>query len=280
MKNLKQLFMMVLGVFSMAIGIYFFKIPNGFATGGISGIATVLGHIQPYLTASQLIPIMNIFMLIVGFIVLGKATGAKTVFCSLLLSLFTYLAEVLFPLSGPLTDQPFLELIYGVMLTAIGSAILFNCNASSGGTDIVALILKKYTRLDVGKSLLIADFVVAGSSFFAYGVKTGLFSMLGLFGKAFIVDGVIESLNECKSFLVTTEKYEEISDYIIREMHHSATLIDGEGAYSHNKKKVIVTSCKRIEAVRLKRKIKEIDAHAFIIVNSTNEIIGRGFRSI
>lgn len=279
-EKLKDVFIMSLGTLIMAVGIYFFKIPNGFATGGISGIATILGRVQPYLTPSQLIPILNIIMLIIGFIFLGRETGIKTVYCSLLLSLTTFLLEKFIPLASPLTNQPFLELIYGVLLAAIGSAILFNRQASSGGTDITALILKKFTSLDVGKALLAVDLIVAGSSFFVYNLATGLFSLLGLFIKAFLVDNVIESFNECKSFTIVTDKPEKIVDYIINTMHHSATSVDAVGEYTHTDKKMIVTLCKRIEAVRLKRYIRTVDPHAFVIVNSTSEIIGRGFRSI
>ncbi len=279
-KKLSEFFMMTFGVIIMTVGIYFFKIPNGFAVGGISGIATIIGHIQPLITPGQLIPILNVFMLLIGFIFLGKQTGAKTVYCSLLFSFLSWLLERLIPISAPLTDQPFLELVYGIMLTAIGSAILFNCQASSGGTDITALILKKYTTLDVGKALLAADFFVAASSFFAYDIRTGLFSLAGLFAKAFIVDGVIESINECKSFTIVTSKPEPITEYILHTMHHSATAVDAKGAYSGENKKMIVTLCKRIEAVRLKRHIREVDPNAFVIVNSTSEIIGRGFREI
>ncbi len=279
-KRFSEFLMMTLGVVIMTAGIYFFKIPNGFAVGGISGIATIVGHIQPLITPGQLIPILNIAMLLVGFVFLGRQTGAKTVYCSLLFSFLSWLLEKLIPISAPLTDQPFLELVYGIMLTAIGSAILFNCQASSGGTDITALILKKYTRLNVGKALLAVDFVVAASSFFAYDIRTGLFSLAGLFAKAFIVDGVIESINECKSFTIVTSSPEPITDYIIHSMYHSATVSDAHGAYSGDDKKIIITLCKRIEAVRLKRHIREVDPNAFVIVNSTSEIIGRGFREI
>ena len=278
--SVKEIFLMTVGVSIMAIGIYFFKIPNGFAIGGISGLATVLGHVQNYFTAGQIIPVLNILMLIVGFIFLGKETGAKTVYCSLLFSFVLWILERAIPVSAPLTNQPFLELIYGVMITSVASALLFDLGASSGGTDIAALILKKYTNIDVGKALLTVDFFIAASVFFVYNITTGLFTMLGLFIKAFLVDNVIESLNQCKSFSIVTEKPHEISDYILQTMKHSATCIDARGAYTNSKKTVIITLCKRYEAIRLKKFIREIDKDAFVIVNTTSEIIGRGFREL
>lgn len=279
-EKLKTFVMMTIGVVLTTVGVYFFKIPNGFSTGGVSGISTVLGNVIPFISPAQLISIINMLLLVLGFIVLGRDTGAKTTYCSILFSALTWLLEKIAPLSAPLTDQPFLELVYAILLTAIGAAILFNAEASSGGTDIVALILKKYTSLDVGKALLCTDFIIAASSFFVFGIRTGLFSLLGLFAKAFLVDNVIESLNVCKYFLIVTSRPEPIVDYILHTMGHSATTIDALGEYSHTNKKMIVTLCRRIEAAALKRKLKELDPSAFVIVNSTSEIIGRGFRSM
>lgn len=276
--NALTLLEMIAGSLLLAIGVYFFKIPNGFSTGGVSGIATVLGGVLP-LTPGQMIIIINVFLLIIGFIFVGKDTGWKTVFCSLVFSGLTWVLELVCPLESPLTDQPFLELAYAILLTGIGSAILFYCGASSGGTDIVALLLKKYTSLDVGNALLCTDFLIAASAFFVFGIEVGLFSLLGLFAKAFLVDSVIESLNICKAFTIITSKPEPIVDYIINDMKRSATTYDAKGGYTGNDLKVVVTICRRPEAARLKQKLKQIDSEAFVSVQSTSEIIGRGFRT-
>lgn len=281
MKKISGFIMMTLGCIFLAAGVYFFKIPNGFATGGVTGIGTILAKFTaPAVTAGAWIWILNIGLLVLGFLVLGKKTGVMTVYCSMLYSAITFGLEMVLPLSQPLSDQPLLELVYAMLLTSIGSAMIFNSNASSGGTDIIALILKKYTSIDVGKALMVTDFVVAASSFWVFGVKAGLFSLLGLFSKAFIVDSVIESLNTCKYFVVITSKKEEIADYIIKNMHHGVTVDSVIGYYTGEEKTMIHTVCKRIEAVKLRSKIKEIDPHAFIIVTTSSEIIGRGFRSI
>ena len=270
---------MTIGCILLATGVYFFKIPNGFATGGVTGIGTVLGKISPISPASW-IGILNIALLLLGFIFLGKQNGVKTIYCSMFYSAITYIFEKAIPLYVPLTNQPFMELVYAMLLTSIGSAMIFNSNASSGGTDIAALILKKYTNLDVGKALLAVDFVVAASSFFVFNIQVGLFSLLGLFAKAFLVDGVIESINTCKYFIVITTKREEISSYIIETLHHGVTVNYVIGEYTKDEKVMIHTVCKRIEAIKLRMKIKEIDPSSFIIVTTSSEIIGRGFRSI
>lgn len=277
--KIKTFLFMNLGIILMSVGIYFFKIPNGFSTGGVTGIGTVLAKVTP-ITPGMWIWILNIALLFAGFAVLGKGTGVKTVYCSMMYSALTYVFEVFVPLNSPLSDQPFLELVYAMMLTAIGSAIIFYCNASSGGTDIVALILKKYTSLDVGKALLCTDFIIAASAFLVFGVETGLFSLLGLFAKAFIVDGVIDNLNSCKYFVVITSKREEISDYIMKTLHHGVTVNVATGEFTGEEKYMLHTVCRRIEAITLQRRIREVDPHAFTIITSSSEIIGRGFRSI
>lgn len=270
---------MTAGCILLAAGVYFFKIPNGFATGGVTGIGTVLAALTP-ISAGIWIWILNIGLLILGFIFLGKGNGIKTVYCSMLYSAITVGFERWIPLTEPLSNQPLMELVYAMLLTSIGSALIFNANASSGGTDITALILKKYTSLDVGKSLLVVDFLVAASSFFVFDIQAGLFSILGLFAKAFIVDAVIDNLNTCKYFVVITEKRDEISAFIMETLGHGVTVSDVIGEYTKTEKAMIHTVCKRVEAVRLRAKIKELDPGAFIIITTSSEIIGRGFRGV
>ena len=274
-----QFLIMTLGTILLTVGVYFFKIPNGFSTGGVSGIGTILGKVTA-ISPAKWISIINIALLIFGFIFLGRETGAKTIYCSVLFSALTWLLEIVKPMYSPLTDETFLELIYAMLLTSIGAAMIFNSGASSGGTDIVALLLKKYAKIDVGKALLAVDFLIAGSSFFVFGMKIGLFSMLGLFIKAFLVDSVIESLNSCKYFIVITDRSDEISKYIISKIHHGVTVTDAVGGYTNEKKQMVHTVCKRMEAIKLRSRVYEIDPHAFTIITTSSDIIGRGFRSV
>ena len=270
---------MTFGCLMLAFGVYFFKIQNNFVTGGVTGIGIILAAITP-VSAGVWIWILNVSLLLLGFAVLGKDTGIKTVYCSMLYSVFTFFLERCVALKAPLTDQTLLELIYAMLLTSIGSALIFNAEASSGGTDIVALILKKITTIDVGKALLLTDFTVAMSSFWFFGVKTGLFSLLGLFAKALIIDSVIESFHSFKYFIVITTKKDEIRSYIIKTLHHGVTSHTVIGEYTNEERTMLHTVCRRMEAIRLKKKIKEMDPRAFIIVTTSSEIIGRGFRSI
>lgn len=266
------------GILLMAVGIYFFKATNNFATGGVSGISVIMAKILPFLSQATYMLIINVALLIVGLIVLGRSCGLLTIYSSIMLSIETWLFEYFIPLDSPLTAFPLLELVYAVLLTGIGSAIVFKCNSSTGGTDIVALILKKYTSLNVGQALLLSDFVIAASTFLIYDVKTGLFSLLGLFAKVFVVDDILDSINMCKAFTIITTKPDEIDDYIMKDLKHGATTYGASGAYTGEGRTVILTVCRRGEAIRLRKKVKEIDPHSFIIITKTSEIMGKGFR--
>ena len=266
----------------MAVGIYFFKAPNGFATGGVSGIAIILARL-PFsltlgITQSLYMMIINVILLILGVLILGKKCGFMTIYCSVMLSAENMLFEHFFPLESPLTSQPILELVYAVLLTGIGSAILFKFKASSGGTDIVALILKKHSSLNVSQALLVTDFLIAASTLIVYNAEVGLYSLLGLFAKVFVIDDILDSINLCKAFTIITTKAREIEDFILKDLRHGATTYHAEGAFTGEEKEVIITVCKRSEALRLRRRVKEIDPHAFIIITKTSEIMGKGFR--
>jgi uncharacterized membrane-anchored protein YitT (DUF2179 family) len=267
-----------LGTLLLAIGVYFFKSPNHFATGGVSGLSILLAKLDTPITQAYWMLIINTLLLIVGFLFLGKGCTIKTIYCSLVYSGETLLFEYIFPLEAPLTDQPLLELVYAILLTGVGSAILFNCGASSGGTDIVALILKKFTSLNTGRALLVSDVLIALSTFFVFGIQAGLYSILGLFAKAFLVDGVIESVGKSKYMTIITTNPEPIGEFIIKDMNRSYTKYEATGGYSGENKEILLIVCKRGEALRLKRKVKELDPTAFTIITDANEILGKGFR--
>ena len=286
--------LMTVGTILVAAGVYFFKAPNHFATGGVSGISIVLAKFVP-LNQSTLVLIINAALLLLGFIFLGKGCTVRTLYCSLMYSLENFLFEQFLPLdiipgtvkqfdevgnliSCTLTGQPLMELVYAMLLTGIGSAIMFNCKASSGGTDIVALILKKFTNLNTGKALLVTDAAIAFSTFFIFGAEAGLFSMLGLFSKAFIVDGVIENIGKTKYITIITTMPDEIGKYITEVMKRDYTSYQAKGGYTGAEKTIMITVCKRGEALKLKYNVKKIDSTSFVIITDANEILGKGFR--
>lgn len=269
--------LLTLGTALVAMGTYFFKFPNHFSTGGVTGIAVILSSIFPSISSSLFASVINVAFLLLGFGVLNRGFGVRTVYCSLLFSGMLTGLEWLVPLSGPLTDEKLLELFFGVILPALGSAILFNIQGSTGGTDILAMILKKFTSLDIGMALLYVDVLIAGSTLILIDIETGLFSLLGLVLKSVLVDSVIESLNRKKSFILVTSCPEEVCDFITHTLHRSATFWKGEGAYSHQDKWVVLTALSRAQAVALRRHLKSVDPHAFMLITNSSEIFGKGF---
>lgn len=276
--KIKDFLWLTLGTLMVTIGAYFFKFPNNFSTGGVSGISVILGALIPGMSTGTLMLIINVTLLIVGFCVFGRSFGIRTVYCSMLMSLSIYILERVLPMEHPLTTQPMLELVFSVLFPAVGSAILFNSQGSTGGTDIVAMIFKKFTSLDIGKALFCTDFIIATLAGVVFGIETGLFSLLGLLAKALVVDSVIESINMSKYFTIVTHNSDEVIAYIKKELNRSATLVTGEGAYTHEGRKLILTVLNRAQAVRLRGYIRNIDPHAFIVITNTSQIIGKGFR--
>ena len=272
--------MITAGILIMTAGIYFFKFPNHFSTGGVTGISIVLGHYIPAMTPATFVTVINVLLLLLGFAVFGKSFGLKTVYASMLMSATLELLENLVPLEAPLTRQPLVELMFAVGLPAVGSAILFNLGASSGGTDIVAMILRKYTSLNIGLALLCTDTIITVSACFAFGMETGLLSVLGLIIKGLFVDLVMDNLQVKKCFQISTDQPGPVEDYITREIHRGATQLHGEGVYTHEGKTVVMTVVSRHEAVLLRNFIRQNDPGAFMIITSSTEIIGNGFRGL
>ncbi len=261
----------------MVIGIYVFKFPNNFSFGGVSGFAIVLGKITA-LTPGTWTLCINIALLIIGFLLLGRSFGIRTTYVSILMSVSISALERWFPLSQPLTDQPVLELIFAIVLPAVSSAILFNIGASSGGTDIVAMILRKYTSIHIGTSLFLVDLGMVISAAFVFDIRTGLFSLVGLLAKSLAVDNVIESINLCKYFTIICDDPQPICAFITGTLHRSATTFHAEGSYTHGDKVIILTVMKRSQAVQLRNFIRMNTPGAFMMITNSSEIIGKGFR--
>ena len=273
----RELALMVLGTALVAAGTYFFKFPNHFSTGGVTGLAVLINAALPALPASNVAAVLNLLSLVLGFAVLGRGFGVRTIFCTVLFSAMLAGLEAVVPLSAPLTDQPLLELLFGVLLPALGSAVLFNIEASTGGTDIVAMALKKVTPMDIGMALLLSDVLIAGGTLFLYDIRTGLFSLLGLMLKSVLVDSAIESLNRRKSFMVVTRFPEELCQFITGRLRRSATYWTATGAYSGEEVTVVLTVISRGQAVVLRKYLRGLDPHAFMVVSNSSEIFGKGF---
>lgn len=279
-KRITDFVLINLGLLLVGVGICLFKIPNHFATGGVSGLAIISTSFFPKIDVGPMMLIINIALIMVGYFFLGSDFGSKTVYSSFALSGIVWLFQKILPLNQPLTDDKLLELVYSIIFPAVGSAIVFNCNASTGGTDIVAKILSKYTKLNIGKTLLITDFLIALGAGAVFGVKIGLYSVLGLIIKAFMIDFVIEGLNISKQMIIISSKHQEIRDYIVNQLQRGATIYKAEGAFTQIQETVISTIVSRRQALKLRSFIRSIDSQAFITISNTSETIGKGFRNI
>ena len=277
--KLKNFSLLTISTLIMAVGIYFFKFANNFTFGGITGVAVLVAKFLP-ISASDFYFVVNILLLIIGWIVLGKSFAEKTAYSTILLSVSLSLLERIYPMSHPLTNEPLLELIFAILLPALGSAILFNIGASSGGTDVIAMILKKYTSVDIGKGLMISDLIFTLAGFLVFNVKTGLYSLFGLIMRSALIDNFIESFNRSKYFHVVTSNATCICDFIQNDLQRGATIVNATGAFTGDDKYIILTVLSPSQAVKLRNFIKEHDPKAFLLVSNTSEIIGKGFHSV
>lgn len=276
LKTFKEYAILTAATVLLDIGIYFFKFPNNFSFGGVSGISVVLSKFIS-ISPSTINLILNMLLLIVGFIFLGRDFAVKTVYVSTLSAVLMYVMEFVVPMTSPFSSQPVLELIFAILLPAVAAAIFFNFGASSGGTDIIAMILKNRASMDIGIAMLIVNALIAVSTFFVFDIQTGLFSVCGLLSHSLIVNNVIENINTFKYFNVICDNPEPICDFICNKLGRSATVYSAEGAYTHAQKTVVLTAMRRGQAVQLRKFIKDTEPTAFILISTTSEIIGKGF---
>lgn len=278
LQTLKEYAVITAAVLIMDIGIYVFKFPNNFSFGGVSGMAVVICRFLPF-TASQINLFINLLLLLVGFAVLGRNFGVKTAYVTVLSSVLLNIFEKLFPMAHPLTDEIMLELCFAIILPALAAALLFFENASGGGTDIIATIIKKYSTMNISTALLVTDLIVVILAFLIFDTLTGLCSVLGLMAKTLLIDKTIERMKLNKFFTIISNNPQPICDFITKDLNHSATLYDAVGAYSDQQRTVILTVVDVKQAVYLQRFIHDTEPTAFIAITKSSEIIGKGFMS-
>ena len=248
--------------------------------GGTSGMSIIMATLWPGMNVGGALFIINGILVVLGLCFLGVKTMGVTIYSSFALSAFVSLLEWIYPMTAPFTNDTLLELCFAVALPAAGSAIVFNVGASTGGTDILAMILSKYTSLEIGKALLLSDLAIAAWAGGLYGIATGLYCTLGTFSKALMVDSVIESINVRKMMTIVSAQPQQVQDFILNKLHRSATVYDAEGAYTHKELKVITTILNRRQAMELRNFIRRTDPHAFMTIVNSSETIGKGFRHV
>lgn len=270
-KRVMEYIIITFAVVLMDVGIYVFKFPNNFSFGGVSGMAVVFSHFIP-MTSAQI-------NLVIGFVILGRDFGVKTAYVTVVSSLLLNVFEKAFPMDRALTGNIMLELCFAIILPALAAALLFFENASGGGTDIVAMIIKKYSTMNISGALFVVDCVIVVVSFMVFDLTTGLCSVLGLMAKTLMIDKSIERMKLNKYFTIISSKPDEICEFIMNGLERSATVYHGEGVYSHKDKKIILTVVDVRQAVLLQRFIDEVDPQAFLMVTKSSEVVGKGFMS-
>ena len=277
MKKAKTNIIIVLGSLLCSIGVYFFMIPDNLTVGGLAGFAIGLNHFIPAIPTGIIMILCNIILFILGFLILGKAFGAKSIVSSLLISGFIYIFELIYPDFEPMTGEVLLNMLVGILISAAGVAMVINQNASTGGTDIVAMILKKFFNLDIGKGLYIADFVTVVVGGLAFGKEIFMYSFFGILINSFVVDKAIAGFNTKVNMFITSTHPFEINDFIIKEISRGSTIYNAQGGYSLEDRHIINTIVSRAQYIRIKNKVKEIDPKAFISISYVSEVLGEGF---
>ncbi len=255
----------------IAAAVYFFLVPSHASVSSISGLGIVLANFVP-LPLSAITMILNVVLLVIGFLTCGREFGAKTVYTSILLPAFIGLFERLFPNLGSLTDSQELDVLCYILVVSVGLSILFNRNASSGGLDIVAKIMNKYLHMDLGKAMSLSGMCVALSAALVYDKKTVVLSVLGTYFNGLVLDHFIFDNNIKRRVCIITGKEEELRRFIIEDLHSGATVYESYGAYNMQKRREIITIVDKAEYQKLMSYMNREDPQAFITVYTVSDM--------
>ncbi|BCZ49137.1 membrane protein [Clostridium gelidum] len=275
-EKFKEYTIITVGIILVALSVEYFFAPNNIAAGGVTGAAIVINEIMPNLSIGIITLVLNVALFVVAFMFVDGNFGVKTVYSSLGLSIILWIIEkFLNPMA--ITKDLMMATIFGTLISAIGMALVFNENASTGGTDILAKILNKFFHLDIGKSLLMVDFIITFGSALVFGIDLALYSILSVILLGIIVDRLIEGFNICKSVFIISRHSDEISKFIIYTLDRGCTFLNGIGAYTGESNNILYAVLSRSQFIKLKKFIKEIDPEAFITVGEVHEVLGEGF---
>lgn len=272
MKYVKEFAYITLGTLITALAVFFFMVPSHLSMGSISGLAILLNQVTG-LSVSAITMILNVGLLLIGFLTLGREFGIKTVYTSVLLPIFLGILERVLPNNTSITGDAFVDMILYCFSVSVGLSMLFNCNASSGGLDIIAKILNKYFRMELGKAMVIPGMCVALASVFVYDVKTMVLSVLGTYIFGLVLDHFIFGSNMKKRVCILSKKEEEIRQYVIHELGSGATLYHAYGAYDETMHKEIIVIVDKQEYLKLMNFLSEKDPEAFVTVYAVNEVL-------
>ena len=260
-----------LGALLVSAAIFFFMLPSNVAVGSGSALAMVLSNFIP-LPISVISLAINVIMLILGFVCIGNEFGAKTIYTSIMVPTFLGVFELIFPKFQSFTYDPLLDVLCYILVVGMAMAILFSRNASSGGLDIVAKIMNKFLKMDIGRAVSISGIAVALTSAFCYDTKTVVLSVLATYFGGIIVDHFIFGLNIKRRVCIISPKLDEIVNYILHDLHSGASLNEIIGAYDNTPRKEVITIVDKHEYRKLMDFVRKTDPKAFVTVYSVNEV--------
>ena len=267
----------LIGVTLVALGLVWLQIPNKIAAGGVSGLAIIIYYLWHWPVAWTML-MMNLPLFLACLWVFGPRYGAKTLFGSALISIMVQFWELVIKLN-PLTTNNLLASLYGGVIVGVGVGIAFRFRGNTGGTDLAAQLLNRFTGIPVGQALLLFDgavIVLAGVIF--HSVELALYAMITLFVSSKVLDAVLEGLDYAKAALIISEEAEVIGEMILTQLKRGATGLVGRGLYSSQQKEVILCVISRAEEIKLKELVHQVDPKAFIIITDVHEVLGEGFK--
>lgn len=275
--NIKKFLIINFGLIILCLGLHLFLIPANLAAGGVSGIGMIVKSYFPKMNIGILMLILNFILFIIAYIIIGREFTGYTIYASFFISGFLGILEKLLPIKNMFPEDLLINLIFGIVIQAIGLAVVFYQDASTGGTDIIAKIINKFTHIDLGKSLLLADFLIVIFAGIAFNPRLGMYAFLGVVLTGAVVDKAIAGFSTKVQIKIISNNNDEIINFIDSKLERGATFLKGYGAYSHDEKEIISVVLPRREYLMLRRHIKEVDPNAFITVSYVHEVIGEGF---
>ncbi len=276
-ETLKKICILLTGTFLLAVATNYFYVPYDLASGGVSGLAIILNKLIPGLSVGIYITIGNAILFIFGFILLGKAFGAYTVFGAFSYSIWVMILETVAPIKNPLTDSPEVSMVIGALLTGVGIAIVFLQNASTGGTDIIARVFKRYLNIPLSRGMFIIDGLVVVMSAFTFSINKSLYAILAIILQSLVLDEAITGSDRRIAINIISNKNDEINHYIIHKVVRGTTIYVAKGGYSGADHSVITAIVTRAQYIKIKNYVESIDPKAFIYTYAATEVTGEGF---
>jgi len=275
-ENLKKFFYVTLGSLILAIGIHFFIVPTKLVTGGASGFALLISLLTG-VNMSVIYFAVNLVLIVLGIVTIGMTFGVLTIYSSMATSFFLYVLENIYNMKSPIIDDLLVSLLFGIIISAMGMVLVLNNGASTGGTDILGKMIEKYTHLSFANGLLICDGFITIGAWLIFGPKIGMYGIIEVVLNAALIDKMISGFNTKYNVSITSEKVEEINEFILNELGRGSTVYHAQGGFSGEDKKILTSVLDKKQYIQVKNYVKSIDHRAFFYVYTVSEIEGEGF---